>query len=54
MVWSRPDLLSLRIEIPHNKALKSDAIDSASVAHDCAISRATAAPLLRRLACRYV
>jgi hypothetical protein len=32
-----------------NKSVKTDAIDSASVAHGCAILCATAAPLLRRL-----
>lgn len=37
-----------------NKALKTDAIDSALVAHGFAILCATGAPLLRRLAWRYV
>ena len=38
----------------HNKAVKSDAIDSASKAHGFAILCAFAAPLLRRLPWRYV
>jgi hypothetical protein len=37
----------------HNKAVKSDAIDSASKAHGFAILCAFAAPLLRRLPWRY-
>lgn len=37
-----------------NKALKTDAIDSAPVAHGFAILCTTGAPLLRRLAWRYV
>ncbi|MFZ1545777.1 MAG: hypothetical protein WAT12_01560 [Candidatus Nitrotoga sp.] len=41
------------IATPHNKAVKSDAIDSASLAHGFAILRASAAPLLRRLPWRY-
>ena len=36
-----------------NKALKTDAIDSAPVAHGFAILCTTGAPLLRRLAWRY-
>jgi hypothetical protein len=36
-----------------NKKLKTDAMDSASVTHGCAILCATAAALLRRLTWRY-
>ena len=36
-----------------NKAVKTDAIDFASVAHGCAILCATAATLLRRLPWRW-
>lgn len=37
-----------------NKALKTDAIDSAPVAHGFAILCTTGAPLLRRLAWHYI